>query len=320
MQVNKNPEYFLTIAAEGSISRAAKKLYVSQPYLSQHVTRLEQEFGVQLLDRSTVPLTVTAAGEIYVKYLESSRQLHQKLLDDFASLGADREQTLRLGFSNWRASTLLPDVLPLYSRRWPQVRIDLFELPTNELYRYAERGDVDFAVTNAAADAPDAVTTETILYERILLVGHRDNPVTAELTRRQSAGEPLDLHLLEDERVILLQPKIVIAERVRNFLDQRQIALRNVTYCTNATTALRLAAKNYGFCFINETGVRSAPERDALAFFDLNAADMVHPLCVIYRKSSYLRPAARGFIDVMSEFYRDGGGLFSGEAPPDAAE
>lgn len=305
MQVNKNPEYFLTIVAEGSISRAAKKLYVSQPYLSQHVTRLEQEYGVRLLDRSTVPLTVTEAGSVYVKYLESCRQLHQKLLGDFASLGMNREQTLRLGFSNWRANTLLPDILPIFSERCPQVRIDLFELPTNELYRLAETGDIDFAVTNAAADVPDTVTTETVLYERILLVGHRANPAAAELLRRRERGEGVDLHLIEDERVILMQPKIVISERIRNFLDQRQIVLRNVTYCTNTTTALNLVARNYGFCFLNETGIRSAPDRDELCFFDLNTPDMVHPLCVIYRKNSYLRPAARTFIDVMNEFYRD---------------
>ena len=304
MQINKNPEYFLTIASEGSFSRAARKLYVSQPYLSQHVTRLEEEFGVKLLDRSTVPLRVTEAGEIYVKYLESCRQLSQKLLGDFASLGADREQTLKLGFSNWRANTLLPDVLPIYSRRCPQVRIDLFELPTNELYQLAERGEIDFAVMNAAEDAPDTVTTETVLYERILLAGHRDNPVTAELLRMQERGEPIDLHLLENERVILMRPKVVIAGRVQNFLDQRQITLRNVTHCTNTTTAISLTAQNYGFCFLNETGVRSAPNREELVFFDLNTPDMVHPLCVIYRKNSYLRPIARSFIDVMSEFYR----------------
>ena len=313
MQVNKNPEYFLTIASEGSFSRAAKKLYVSQPYLSQHVTRLEEELGVRLLDRSTAPVTLTEAGAIYVKYLESCRQLGQKLQEDFASLGADRERMLKLGFSNWRANTLLPDVLPVFSARCPQVRIDLFERPTDELYQLAERGDIDFAVMNAAVDAPDTVTTETVLYERILLAGHRDNPVTAELLRRQEQNEPIDLHLLENERVILMRPKTVIAGRIRNFLDQRQITLRNVTHCTNTTTAISLTAQNYGFCFLNETGVRSAPNREKLAFFALNTPDMVHPLCVIYRRNSYLRPIARTFIDVISEFYRGAGDVGAAE-------
>lgn len=309
MYVNKNPEYFLTIAAEHSFSRAAEKLFVSQPYLSQHIRHLEERFGVQLLDRSRTPLALTRAGQLYAHYLESLNRLDRKLLSDLETLSSGGEQILRIGLSNWRAGALLPDIFPIFVEQCPQVRPEFIESTTDELYRLAESGDIDFAVLNASPGAPDGVTTETILYERILLVGHRENATASEFIRRQSAGEPLNLHLLEGERVLLMQPKIVIAERIRNFLDQRQIALRNVTYCTNTMTALSLTARNCGFCFVNETGMRSAPERDTLVFFDLGAQDMVHPLCVVYSKSSYLRPAARTFIDIMSDFYRRSGGM-----------
>ena len=82
MQVNKNPEYFLTVARERSISKAAEKLYVSQPYLSQHILRLEESFHTRFFNRETTPLTLTPAGEIYARSLESSRQLYQKLLQE----------------------------------------------------------------------------------------------------------------------------------------------------------------------------------------------------------------------------------------------
>ena len=304
MYVNKNPEYFLTVAAEHSFSRAAEKLYVSQPYLSQHIRHLEERFGVRLLDRSRTPLELTAAGRLYAHYLESLNRLDHKLLADFDALSSGREQTLRVGLSNWRAGALLPDIFPIFMERCPHVRPEFIESTTDELYRLAESGEIDFAVLNASPGAPEGITTETILYERILLVRHRKNAAALELLRQQAAGEPLDLHLLESERVLLMQPKIVIAERIRNFLDQQQLVLRNVAYCTNTMTALSLTARNCGFCFVNETGIRSAPERDALVFFDLATPDMIHPLCVVYSKSSYLRPAARTFIDVMSEFYR----------------
>ena len=61
----KNPEYFLTIAKERSISRAAERLYLSQPYLSQYLAKLESNLGVMLLDRSHTPLSMTPAGELF---------------------------------------------------------------------------------------------------------------------------------------------------------------------------------------------------------------------------------------------------------------
>lgn len=302
MHINRNPEYFLTVAAEGSFSKAAEKLYVSQPYLSQHVLRLEKEFGVKLLDRSQTPLRLTEAGSIYAKYLESSKRLEQKLLSDYDALSQNREQTLRLALSSWRAGVLLPDVLPTYAAQYPQVRLDVMEYPTNELYGLVAGDKADLAVMNTTLDTPESITAETIVQERILLVGNRRNPVTQAFLAVREHGHPINLHALENERVVLMRPGTFLSNRVRNYLDKEQVTLRCVTYSTNAATALGLAARNYGFCFLNEIGVRSAPG-DELAFFDFDTPDMTHPLCAVYKSSSYLRPIARAFIDVTADFY-----------------
>ncbi|MDY3280763.1 LysR family transcriptional regulator [Dysosmobacter sp.] len=307
MQVNKNPEYFLTVARERSISKAAEKLYVSQPYLSQHIIRLEESFHTRFFNRETTPLTLTPAGEIYARYLESSRQLYQKLLQDFDAVGAARTQTLRIGFSSWRASTLLPEVLPAFSDRYPDVRLEFFEMPTSEMYRLLADDKVDLIIMNTTLDVPGYVTIETILYERILLVGNRRSPAALELLRLREAGKPLDLRLLEEERMILLRPELTLARRVDNYLDKQGVVLKNCVYTTSAATALNLVARNYGFCFLNETGVRCAPNAGELLFFDMDTDDMVHPLCVGYKKNSYLLPIARAFIDMTIRVYKGKG-------------
>ncbi|MBR0313125.1 MAG: LysR family transcriptional regulator [Oscillospiraceae bacterium] len=302
MHINRNPEYFLTVAELGSFSKAAEKLYVSQPYLSQHVLRLEKELGVPLLDRSRTPLRLTEAGRVYANYLESGKRLEQKLLSDLAELSQSREQTLRLALSSWRAGVLLPDILPVYAAQYPQVRLDVMEYPTSELYGLVLGDRADLAVMNTSLDTPEGITAETLLHEHILLVGNRRNPVTQAFLAARERGAPIDLHALENERVVLMRPGTFLANRVRNFLDREQVTLRRVTYGTNAATALGLAARNYGFCFLNETGVRSAPG-DELAFFDFDTPDMTHPLCAVYKSSSYLRPITRAFIDVTADFY-----------------
>ena len=305
MKINKNPEYFLTVAAEKSISKAAEKLYVSQPYLSQHIIRLEDSLGMKLLDRERTPLELTAAGEIYANYLESSRQLYQKLMLDLDQISPNRSQTLKLGFSNWRASTLLPDILPVFTAKYPDVKLEFFEEPNSSLYRLIADDKVDLVIMNTMHNTPDYVTTETIMHEKIVMVGHRDNPVTQRLLQQQQNGQQIDLQLLENERMILLRPEAALASRVNNYLDKNKIVLRNFIYTANATTALNLTAQNYGFCFLNETGVWSAPSQNELAFFDFDTEDMIHPLCVVYKKKSYLRPVAKDFINMMIELYKD---------------
>ena len=97
MVINRNPEYFLTIAREKSISRAAEKLYISQSSLSQYIAKLEDALEVKLFDRSRNPIQLTEAGRIYQSYLESNDHLYQKLQSDLCSLNSNRSQELNIG-------------------------------------------------------------------------------------------------------------------------------------------------------------------------------------------------------------------------------
>lgn len=304
MVFNKNPEYFLTVAEVGSISKAAEKLFISQPYLSRHIIRLEEDLHAKLLNREKVPLQLTPAGQIYANYLKSSKQMYQKLEKDLEAVSDLRKRTLKIGFSNWRAGTLLPEILPGFFAAYPEVGLELIEVPNSQLYGLIAEEKVDFAVMNTTMDAPDYVVSETIMYERILLVGNRNDPVTAALEESRKGGKPLDLRLLVDARVILLSPDTALASRVNNYFDGQRIVLKNIVYSTNATTALSLTANNFGFCFLNETGVHAAPNPEELVFFDLQSDDLTYPLCVIYKKKSYLTPTAQALIKVMVDFYK----------------
>ena len=248
MVQDRNPEYFLAIASEKSISKAAERLHISQPYLSQYVIHLEKEFGVRLLDRTKSPLALTAAGKVYANYLEDSSQLYEQLLQDFTRLNASRRQTLRVAMSNWRASTLLPSILPAFSQEHPEAHLELLERPTSEMFRLVADNTVDFAIMNTNLNTPDYLTTETILYEKILLVGNRGNRAAQALAEACRAGREPELSVLEHERFVLLYPEILLAMRVNNFLERKHITVENALYTTNATTALNLTAENYGFC------------------------------------------------------------------------
>ena len=95
----KNPEYFITTVREGSISKAAEKLYLSQPYLSQCIARTEKELGVKLFDRSHMPLKLTEAGKIYMRYLESVGVLTGQFEEQLGELKTGRSRTLNVGMT-----------------------------------------------------------------------------------------------------------------------------------------------------------------------------------------------------------------------------
>ena len=107
----KNYEYFLTIAEEGNISSAARKLFVSQPSLSQYLKRLETNLGVELFDHTRYPLQLTYAGERYLAYVQDLFNLDRRMQQEFSDITQNRRGKIRLGIAYWRGSNVLPQVL-----------------------------------------------------------------------------------------------------------------------------------------------------------------------------------------------------------------
>lgn len=301
--VNKNPEYFLTIAKEGNISKAAELLYISQSYLSQYISKLERSFDVKLFDRSKVPIKLTEAGKIYFNYLQASNQLYSKLISDFDTLNEQRATTLNLGIAPWRGSTLLPDILPLFVSENPNSKIHLHEHPARHLLDLIEKNTVDIAIMNISANIQSNFKTEFITHEKIMLVASKKNPMTKKLKELEAKGRAIDLSTLENECFILMKHGMSCADCIYNYLENMQFSPQKRIITSSKATACNLVAQNMGFSFIPESGIQWSAGIKDMEFFDLHSNDLVVPLAALYNKNTYLSSIARKFIDATKEYY-----------------
>ena len=299
----KNPEYFLTIAKERSISKAAERLYLSQPYLSQYLSKLEATLGVVLMDRSHTPLKMTPAGELFLAYLERQSFLDHQLVSDLRDLQDKKRPTLHIGVSPWRGSILMPDILPLFAVEYPDVQVVLHEAPVPELGELAAASAIDFCIMHIPNDLTD-LTYELVMREHVFLVGRKDHPLLNGMDSSYHNPKPFpDLRLLEHERVIMLPPDWRLTKLLQNTFSIHNVELQNTLITTNNNTALNLAAENMGFAFLQESGLSRTPHLDSLACFTVGNPPLTCPMAVVYKKNGFLSPAARTFIDLINSFY-----------------
>ena len=120
----KQAYYIKTIAQCGSITTAAKKLFVSQPSLSQMLRQLEQEIGLPIFDRSTSPLRLTYAGEKYLYAAERILAVNSELESQLREIKHEHSGRLRLGISVTRAMQVLLLVVPVFSGQYPHVSLE----------------------------------------------------------------------------------------------------------------------------------------------------------------------------------------------------
>src|SRR5579864_7388569 len=123
--------YFLAVAETLHFTKAAERLGIAQPPLSQQIKRLEEMVGHRLLDRTTRGVRLTLAGHLLA---ERARSTMEKVHDDFAQvrrLGRGEEGALTVGFSGSVMFTRLPAAIESYRRRYPKVELRLREFHTS---------------------------------------------------------------------------------------------------------------------------------------------------------------------------------------------
>ena len=113
-------EYIYAIYQEHSFSKAAQKLFVSQPWLSSVVKKVEQEIKTPLFDRSTNPISLTPAGEYYIQQVEKVMAIEEDMREHFAALSSPGTQ-LHIGSSMFFCTYVLPRLFQEFREQNPQI-------------------------------------------------------------------------------------------------------------------------------------------------------------------------------------------------------
>ena len=142
----KHMQYVLTVLKEGSFTSAAKKLYVSQPSLSQIIKTAESNLGAPIFNRSTDPITLTPAGQLYVEAARQVTTISTNLVKQVEELSNEEFGKIRLGISVQRGMELLPELYPRFKKRFPHVEIELHEQGSATMEKSVLEGEVGIAL------------------------------------------------------------------------------------------------------------------------------------------------------------------------------
>jgi DNA-binding transcriptional LysR family regulator len=167
--------YFVAVAEHGGFRRAAERLHVSQPPLSQQIAQLEQRLGAALLVRSRRGIALTAAGETFLRDARMLLTELDRAVEAVRRAGAGTTGLVRLGFVGSAAYPIVPDIVRAFRAAHPEVEVRLRELSTAEQLEALAAGALDVGFARLPLDEP-AVELEPVATEPILAAlpeGHR---------------------------------------------------------------------------------------------------------------------------------------------------
>lgn len=280
---SKAVDYVLCLAESENITRAAEKLFISQPALSRYIRNVEEILGCRLFEKEGKRSVLTYAGECFVKYARTIKNTEELMAHELANCAANKTGRIRFGLPVLRSSYLLPKIVPEFMRAYPGVELELYEKHADTLTELWESNKLDFMVSNFVPS--DFSTRHMIIKnDRMLIAMSPDNPLAA-LADKPQPGEhygQIDLALLKDESFILQHPD----QRTRQLADvicaDAGFEPKSLLLVRSVEASLRMARDGCGICFCGESMANSISLPEPPLYF-LCKPNSIMELAVCYR-------------------------------------
>ncbi|TDF83811.1 LysR family transcriptional regulator [Pseudomonas sp. H9] len=255
----------LVLAETLNFHRAAEQLNMTQPPLSTSIKKLEEELGVQLFERLSTGLRLTATGEEVLRNARSALFYAEEMRRAAREGDAGESGQVRVGFVGSAAYKLLPAIIQSYRERYPRVDLVLEEGAGTQLLRRVEERELDVALVRCPILHSDAVQVHTLQREAMVLVVRHDSP----LAERAS----LSLADLADQPFIISPPDRSPSMHALflHAFEESGIQPRIVQQAAHLTTILGLVESGLGISLIPASAARYiGPTIRAIALTDLS--------------------------------------------------
>jgi DNA-binding transcriptional LysR family regulator len=281
---------FLTVAKEQSFSRAAEKLYRTQPAVSIAIRKLEESVGQPLLVRGARQVKLTDAGQLlrdYAERLVNLRDEIQKGMEDLSSLGRGE---LRLGVNESAIHALLP-ALARYRKLHPGVKLVMHRTFSRDIPQEVLNYRLDLGAVSYVPDDPKLVTVEILRDELTFVV-----PPKHRLARRRS----VDIKELGDETFIAHNVDSPYRTRVIQLFEKHRTPLRRDIEMPTIESIKRFVQMGMGVAIVPRMCVRWEVERKLLAEVRIRQMKMPRALYLVSRRGARLSHAAAGLMQLLN--------------------
>lgn len=248
----KELQYIIVIAEESSISRASNRLYVSQPYLSQCLMRIEKQHNMPLFNRTQNGLVLTYAGEQYVETARKIVKLYNDYETGLCEISNMRKGRLTIGTTVHLGSIVFSTILPIFRNLYPNIEIRIEEGSSQKIEEYITSSKVDIGLLHCPLKDGGLCCTP-IRDSHFVAVLHKGSSLENFFYEREGEQYPfIDPGHFYSEKFILAYPY----QRVRQIADQilhmAGIQPADALLTSSVQTAMCLSAVGLGVSFMPE--------------------------------------------------------------------
>ncbi|HEY0375587.1 MAG TPA: LysR substrate-binding domain-containing protein [Pyrinomonadaceae bacterium] len=295
-------EFFLKVVEEGGFSKAAERVFRTQPAVSIAVKRLEEEVGAPIFDRSQKTPTLTEVGQVVHDYAQRIIALRDQAREAVAEIRALERGRVRIGANESTSLYLLPDLILGFREKHPKIKVEIYRHASERLPREVLDGNVDFALM-AFEPSRSELEYFPILKDELVLIFSPKHP----LASRDSVA----VKELGQESFLAHNVKASSRLKVIETFAKHHTPLNITLELATVETIKRFVQKQIGIAFVPRMCVTEELERGTLASIPVRGLTYTRTLWAAHRRGAAFSHAAAAFLKIL----RDGSNGHEPKAP-----
>ena len=302
----------------GSFTKAAKELYISQPSLSAAISRLENELGFKIFDRSTIPCSLTAEGRIYIDSLEEIIESENNMRERIRKLSDVKDGFIRVGGTSYTSYLLLSEICGRFCKKYPgiAVTVDIGNVGgMRVLWDKLGNKELDILVTYYNRNPQYAA--EMLLEEQLAIAMNRNMPgaekikhlaVSREelLTKTYSPDKEIeDMSIFSDIPFLEYPRGSDTAKRMGKILGNYKASVCDIQNSRHSEMHYNLMCEGVGAVITHDLTVKQKPFDENVIFFVTKCEESHRRVFLVYNDSSNNNPVIKKFIKTAKEIYEE---------------
>ncbi|MCH5265151.1 MAG: LysR family transcriptional regulator [Lachnospiraceae bacterium] len=315
--------YIITLAEEGSFSKAAKKLSVTQPSISQLIKNMEAQLGVLLFDRSFTPIRLTTVGQAYYDAAKKIQSTERELENRISEIHELKTGTLTIGTTPFRGAYMLPGSFSAFQAAFPEIKLNIITTNAGKLKSLLLSGEIDICIETGRFDPKLFYTEDLSMEHYYLAVGKSHTFNQRHFTCQLEAAD-----IISDSLALSGQRKISIKDCLQEpfLILDAQTDDPDITFDLfnkeNQTPKIALEARNLetilhwinaglGIGILPDTMIRFGNFKEHPVYYRLQEPEGTPALTkkkivAAYSKRHFLSQTASAYIHLLKQFIRQG--------------
>lgn len=286
----KQFQYVLTLAHEGSFSKAADTLNITQPSLSQYIKKIEREIGLELFDRTNGDVRITDAGHVYIEAGKKILDIEHQMENSFSDLASYKTGSLIIGAAPYRAASMMPVIASKFQSLHPGMHLIIREGTTAELVEGMEHGEYDLALTLLPID-DRLFRWEKVVEEELILAVPASYPSfpTTEIKDRKHPA--VDAEVFNNQSLVMLTDTQFMQKLLENLVLGHHLSVYPAAIVKSLEAQIEFVKAGVGMALM-PSGIERFCSGASVTFYSFTAPLPKREVVVMWRKDQKLSKTA----------------------------